>query len=466
MCFSFKEKCFKQGAIDSEKIGEVTPRTFVSYTVKEDEVPQPRLFIDSLKNSMPDEETLTRFLQKWYQLALKDLFPQKTKKLCCVGEADSGKTSWFAPYEGIISHDNLASVTRDRHFSASMLSAETECLFVDEWPPDSMTADDAKRVLQGGYIAIPQKHKEAVQFVYKSGIYITCNEIPKFTAIDDAAIEARLEIFQAKSLKEKNPTATNWLRQNCMQRFHWAAAKLHNVPLWTDEDVSLSDSTNGDEGAIFNDFTEQRAAQLIDMTEIESMQFSQDFREAIAAAKNDAHAIDEVVPKEVTDRAITDFEDMEEGWKREESEYFIAHGNINEFRYHKAVYLLTISEGKWQALEPSDEDLARFQRRRRVNWKEADSMYDAWLMIEGTPRASFDLDEFKETFPEWEDQMKQKYGNDRTSKVIDNADMDEDSDNSNEEISSAQRPRRRPRTMVVKRRKRVRLLISDNEEEN
>ena len=129
-------------------------------------------------------------------------------------------------------------------------------------------------------------------------------------------------------------------------------------------------------------------------------------------------------------------------------------------------YLLTISEGKWQALEPSDEDLARFQRRRRVNWKEADSMYDAWLMIEGTPRASFDLDEFKETFPEWEDQMKQKYGNDRTSKVIDNADMDEDSDNSNEEISSAQRPRRRPRTMVVRRRKRVRLLISDNEEEN
>ena len=31
---------------------------------------------------------------------------------------------------------------------------------------------------------------------------------------------------------------------------------------------------------------------------------------------------------------------MEEGWKREESEYFIAHGNINEFRYHKAVVLM------------------------------------------------------------------------------------------------------------------------------
>lgn len=415
---------------------------------------------------MPDEETLTRFLQKWYQLALKDLFPQKTKKLCCVGEADSGKTSWFAPYEGIISHDNLASVTRDRHFSASMLRAETECLFVDEWPPDSMTADDAKRVLQGGYIAIPQKHKEAVQFVYKSGIYITCNEIPKFTAVDDAAIEARLEIFKAKSLKEKNPTATNWLRQNCMQCFHWAAEKLRNVPLWTEEDMSLSNNPDGDEGAIFNDFTEQRAAQLIDMKEIETMQFSQDFREAIAAAKNDAYAIDKVVPKEVTDRAITEFEDSDEGWKRAESDYFIAHGKINEFRYHKAVYLLTISEGKWQALEPSDEDLARFQRRRRVRWDGADSMYDAWLLIEDTPRDLFDLDEFRETFPDWDKQMANKYGNNRTSEVIDNADRNDDSNENEEEIPSGQRPRRRPRTMIVRRRKRARVLISDGEDED
>ncbi len=98
---------------------------------------------------MPDEEMLMKFLQKWYQLAFKDQFPQKTKKLCCVGPADSGKTSWFAPYQGIISQTSLAMVARDNNFSASTLSQETECLLVDEWPPDALSADDAKRILQG-----------------------------------------------------------------------------------------------------------------------------------------------------------------------------------------------------------------------------------------------------------------------------------------------------------------------------
>ena len=116
---------------------------------------------------MLDDAVLTSLLQKWYQLALKDQFPQKTKKLCCVGQADSGKTSWFSPFEGIISQDKLASVTRDSHFSASMLTEDTECLFVDEWPPDALSPDDAKRVLQGGYMAIPQKHKEAAHIVYR-----------------------------------------------------------------------------------------------------------------------------------------------------------------------------------------------------------------------------------------------------------------------------------------------------------
>eukprot|EP00112_Aurelia_sp_Birch-Aquarium-sp1_P024141 Seg7482.1 transcript_id=Seg7482.1/GoldUCD/mRNA.D3Y31 product="hypothetical protein" protein_id=Seg7482.1/GoldUCD/D3Y31 len=196
------------------------------------------------------------------------------------------------------------------------------------------------------------------------------------------------------------------------------------------------------------------------------MQFSQDFREAIAAAKNDAYAIDKVVPKEVTDRAITEFEESDEGWKRAESDYFIAREKINEFRYHKAVYLLTISEGKWQALEPSDEDLARFQRRRRVRWDGADSMYDAWLLIEDTPRDLFDLDEFRETFPHWDKQMANKYSNNRKSGVIDNADRNDDSNENEEEIPSGQRPRRRPPTMILRRRKRARVLISDGEDED
>ncbi len=229
VCFSFSKKSFYPNIIADEKIGVISPRAYVSYTFKEDVVPYPSLFVNSLRNSLPKDDQLVRFLQKWYQLALKDQFPQKTKKLCCVGDPDSGKTSWFAPYEGIISQDKLASVTRDRHFSASMLTSETECLFVDEWPPDALTADDAKRILQGGYVAIPQKHKETVRVVYRSGIYITCNEIPTFSEVDEEAIRSRIMVFETKSLPVKNPYATNWLRKHCMQCFHQMKFEQLNV---------------------------------------------------------------------------------------------------------------------------------------------------------------------------------------------------------------------------------------------
>ena len=52
-------------------------------------------------------------------------------------------------------------------------------------------------------------------------------------------------------------------------------------------------------------------------------------------------------------------------------------------------------------------------------------MYDVWLMIQDTPCVSFDLDEFQESFAECENQMKQKYGKDRSSNIIEKAEMGE-----------------------------------------
>ena len=284
-CFSFKEKCVVDSPLKEDEIGKVTPRAYVSYTWKENVVPLPRLFVSSLRNSMPDENVLTDFLVKWYQLALKGQFPQKTRKLCCVGDADSGKTSWFAPYEGIISHDKLATVTRDRHFATSMLSEETECLFVDEWPPDAMSADDAKRDLQGGFLAMPQKHKEPTNFVYNSGAYITCNQIPNFSDVDDVAIRARLAVFETRSLPTKNANATNWLRRNCMQCFHYVSERLKNVSLWeNNERIAGATNSDSDEGALYNDFTEDQQTRQISRHDIEELQFSQSFSEAIGEA--------------------------------------------------------------------------------------------------------------------------------------------------------------------------------------
>ena len=393
---------------------------------------------------------------------MKGKFPQKMKKLCCVGEPDSGKTSWLAPFQGIISQDKLATVTRDKHFSASMLNEDTECLFVDEWPPDALSADDAKRILQGGYLAIPQKHKEPTHFIFKSPAYITCNEIPSFSDVDSTAIEARLEVFQTKSLPTKNPNATTWLRKHCMDCFHWAAERLRGVPIFDDEAFGDLNCNEADAGAIYSDFNTERAARLLDLDAVDSLQFSQDITNTLGEASCDLQP--GTVPREVVDQAVIDYEDeQKDEWQRPETDYFIASGEINCFRYYRAVNLLTISKGKWEALKPTEEDLQRFRRRRRIGWGEPDTMYDAWLLIEKTPRKQFHMEGFKDHFPTWEIQMDRLFGSDRESKLVD-SDGSEVSASESEQPQSSSTPviRRRPRTMVERQTRRI--LSSEDDE--
>ncbi len=60
-----------------------------------------------------------------------------------------------------------------------------------------------------------------------------------------------------------------------MQCFHWAAERLKGTPLWADEEPLQTFETE-DEGALYNDFTEKQAAELINVREIEQLEFSQD----------------------------------------------------------------------------------------------------------------------------------------------------------------------------------------------
>ena len=78
-------------------------------------------------------------------------------------------------------------------------------------------------------------------------------------------------------------------------------------------------------------------------------------------------------------------------------------------------------------------------------------MYDAWLLIEKTPREQFDMGGFKDHFPTWELQTGRLFGSDRDSKLV-------DSDGSEVSAAESEQPqssstlvvRRRPRTMVVR----------------
>ena len=45
-----------------------------------------------------------------------------------------------------------------------------------------------------------------------------------------------------------------------------------------------------------------------------------------------------------------------------------------------------------------------YQMRQRNNWEGADSMYDAWLLSNNTPRKWFPYKKFISMFPEWETQ--------------------------------------------------------------
>ena len=57
-----------------------------------------------IENGSPDRITRISFYQKYYQLFLHGKFPMKGKKLLVVGPPDSGKTSWLAPFQGMLTN--------------------------------------------------------------------------------------------------------------------------------------------------------------------------------------------------------------------------------------------------------------------------------------------------------------------------------------------------------------------------
>ena len=64
-----------------------------------------------------------------------------------------------------------------------------------------------------GILMVPQKHREALKFIYNSGFYIAINVYPNFgEGFDGQAIKKRLKVFQTKSSKHKDTSVTDELR--------------------------------------------------------------------------------------------------------------------------------------------------------------------------------------------------------------------------------------------------------------
>lgn len=68
-----------------------------------------------IENSFPNPVIRRQFLQKYYQLLLHKKYPKKESKLMLVGPPDSGKTSWFCPFEGKCQMNSPLSVSIDHY---------------------------------------------------------------------------------------------------------------------------------------------------------------------------------------------------------------------------------------------------------------------------------------------------------------------------------------------------------------
>ena len=78
----------------------------------------------------------------------------------------------FLKLLGIISSVNIAGVVREGKFAGHMINNETELVFMDEWTSDSLSCEDAKRILQGIttlliiYIIIKKKFSFRIFIIY------------------------------------------------------------------------------------------------------------------------------------------------------------------------------------------------------------------------------------------------------------------------------------------------------------
>lgn len=199
----------------------VTPRAYCNYDPNS--IPNACHFKSSVINSFQEPETRNLFLIKWYQLLLHGKFLHKSRKLMVCGPKDSGKSTWVLPIMGIIPKDSVASLTKEKQFSCAMLNPETQLVFVDELNEELLTAEQAKAVLQGGFMPVPRKHKTAEGLEYNSPFFITGQRVPNWGPEEDENVKRRLEIFLTKPLMTTRPEIAEWLSNNSMPCIVWAA---------------------------------------------------------------------------------------------------------------------------------------------------------------------------------------------------------------------------------------------------
>ena len=226
--------------------GKISPRAYIPYDSTTP--PQPVYFKSGIKNSFPELPVRTAFLNKFYQCFLGRRMPQKIRKLLVSGPRDSGKTSWACVLHRIISSDRIASITKERQFSASMINDETELVIIDDWSGHTMGSDLAKTLLQGGWFVTARKHEQPKCVWNNSPFYITTNSVPDF-GDESENVERRISVFQTKALPSTTAGMDKWIFDNAMHCLVWVANQISknisHVPReerWYENNDNIEDS--------------------------------------------------------------------------------------------------------------------------------------------------------------------------------------------------------------------------------
>jgi len=163
---------------------------------------------------------------------------KKEKVACLVGDADSDKTSLFYPILGVIHHSNVATITKQKVFNKSIISKETEVIFVDEASPTMLDVDDWKILSQGGFTACDVKYKTARSFFNRCPMFMTAQQKLQFKPDDQQAMDRRLRYYYFKSLPSPKKKAAQWLHNHPMECIVWVASKAR---VGSDDEQGSSD---------------------------------------------------------------------------------------------------------------------------------------------------------------------------------------------------------------------------------
>ena len=204
--------------------GKISPRAYIPYDSTTP--PRPLHFKSGIENSFPDVHVRTAFLNKFYQCFLGRRMPHKIRKLVVSGPRDSGKTSWACVLHRIIPSNRIASITKERQFSASMINDETELVIIDDWSGQTMDSDLAKTLLQGRWFVTAIKHEQPKSVWNNSPFYITTNSVPDFGE-ESENVERRISVFHTQALPITTAGMDKWMFDNAMDCLVWAANEIN-----------------------------------------------------------------------------------------------------------------------------------------------------------------------------------------------------------------------------------------------